>query len=38
MKSIQIDYDSYSNEELLKMKKSEAIEGLTEKQQRFCEY
>lgn len=28
----------YTEEELLKMKKSEAIEGLNESQQRFCEY
>ena len=38
MKNIKIEYDNYTNEELLSMKKSEAIEGLTEKQQRFCEY
>lgn len=38
MKNVKIEYDSFSNDELLKMKKSEAVEGLTEKQQRFCEY
>ena len=32
-----IDYEEYTEEELLKMKKSEATEGLNEKQQRFCE-
>lgn len=32
-----IDYDAYTEEELLKMPKSKAIEGLNEKQQRFCE-
>lgn len=32
-----IENDSYSESELLEMKKQEAIEGLNEKQQRFCE-
>ena len=33
-----IDCNEYSDEELLNMKKSEAIDGLNEKQQRFAEY
>ena len=33
-----IDYDVYTEEELLKMPKSKAVEGLTEMQQRYCEY
>lgn len=32
-----IDDSSYTQEELLEMKKKDAIEGLTESQQRFCE-
>lgn len=32
-----IKYDVYTTEELLKMGKDEATEGLNEKQQRFCE-
>lgn len=32
-----IDDSSYTNEELLEMKKKDAIKGLTESQQRFCE-
>lgn len=32
-----IDYDVYTNEELLEMRQSEAVEGLNEAQQRFCE-
>lgn len=32
-----IEYNEYTSDELLKMKKSEAIEGLNESQQRFCE-
>lgn len=32
-----IDYDEYNEKELLGMPKRDAIEGLTEKQQRFCE-
>ena len=32
-----IEYNEYTSYELLKMKKSEAIEGLNESQQRFCE-
>lgn len=32
-----IDYDEYTEKELLKMKHKEAIEGLTEAAQRFCE-
>ena len=32
-----IDYDEYTEQELLKMKHSEAIKGLTEAAQRFCE-
>lgn len=38
MKAIAIDYNEYTTEELLKMKKSKAVEGLDEKKQRFCEY
>lgn len=38
MKTIQTECNEYTQEELLKMKKSEATENLTEKQQRFCEY
>lgn len=37
MKTQPIEYNEYSMEELLKMKHSEAIEGLSEQQQRFCE-
>lgn len=37
MQSIAIDYEDYTEEELLKMKKSEAVDGLSESQQRFCE-
>lgn len=33
-----INLEKYTTEELLKMKKDEATEGLNEKQQRFCEY
>lgn len=33
-----IDYNAYTTKELLKMKYEKAIEGLNEKQQRFCEY
>lgn len=33
-----IDYDEYTEEELLQMKKSDAVEGLNERQQRFCEF
>lgn len=32
-----LSYDEYTNEELLEMPFKKAIEGLTEKQQRFCE-
>lgn len=32
-----IEYNEYTSDELLKMKKSEVIEGLNESQQRFCE-
>lgn len=32
-----IDYDEYTEKELLKMKHSEAIKGMTEQAQRFCE-
>lgn len=32
-----IDYEVYTEDELLEMKKSEATKGLTELQQRFCE-
>lgn len=32
-----ISYDVYTTDELLKMSKEEATEGLNEKQQRFCE-
>ena len=38
MRAIPINDDTYTEEELLKMPKSEAIEGLTEKQRKFCEY
>ena len=38
MKTVQTECNDYTTEELLKMKKSEATENLTEKQQRFCEY
>lgn len=37
MVRIPINYDEYTQEELMKMPKSEAIEGLNEKKQRFCE-
>lgn len=33
-----IEYDQYTTDELLKMSKEEATEGLNEKQQRFCEF
>lgn len=33
-----IDYEKYTESELLEMSKKEAIAGLNEKQQRFCEY
>ena len=32
-----IDYDVYTTEELLEMSHEDAIEGLTEKQIKFCE-
>lgn len=32
-----LSYDEYTNEELLEMPFKKAVEGLTEKQQRFCE-
>lgn len=32
-----LSYDEYTNEELLEMPLGEAVKGLTEKQQRFCE-
>lgn len=35
---LPIECDEYTEEELLKMKKSEATKDLTEKVQRFCEY
>lgn len=38
MEKAHIDYSVYTTEELLSMKMSEAIEGLNESQQRFCEY
>lgn len=38
MRKAPIDYNAYTEDELLSMKKREAIEGLTEQQQRFCEY
>ncbi len=34
---VPIENDLYTEEELLKMKKREAVDGLTEKAQRFCE-
>lgn len=37
MRKAPIEYNTYTEEELLTMKKSEAIAGLTEQQQRFCE-
>lgn len=37
MEKKAIEYDKYSTEELLKMSHDEATEGLSEKQQRFCE-
>ena len=37
MRRIPISYDEYSDEELLKMDRETATEGLTEKKQRFCE-
>lgn len=33
-----IDYDVYTTEELLEMSHEEAVDGLTDKQIRFCEY
>lgn len=35
---VVIDNDQWTEDELLKMKRKDAIEGLTEKVQRFCEY
>lgn len=37
MEKKAIEYDKYSTDELLKMSHEEATEGLSEKQQRFCE-
>lgn len=37
MRAIPIHDNTYTEEQLLKMKKSEATEGLTESQRRFCE-
>ena len=37
MLALAIDYNEYTEEQLLKMPHHEAIEGLTENQQRFCE-
>lgn len=37
MRTIPIDYQEYTQEELLAMKHKEAIKGLNEKMQRFCE-
>ena len=37
MRRSPIDYDIYTEAELLEMTKKEATEGLTELQQRFCE-
>ena len=37
MKRQPIDYDAYTEEELLRMPKSKATAGLNEQQQRFCE-
>lgn len=37
MERQSIKYDEYTTEELLRMKRSEAVEGLNEQQQRFCE-
>lgn len=37
MRKNPIRYDKYTVEELLEMSQAEAQEGLTEKQQRFCE-
>lgn len=38
MKAIPLDYNDYTEEELLKMDKNEAVKDLPEKHQRFCEY
>lgn len=38
MRTSPIDYNAWTEEELLKMKKKEAVYGLSEQQQRFCEY
>lgn len=38
MNRIPIDFDAYSEEELLRMSKKEATQGLTEKQMKFCEF
>lgn len=37
MEKKAIEYDKYSTDELLRMSHEEATEGLSEKQQRFCE-
>lgn len=37
MEKKAIEYDKYSTDELLKMSHQEATDGLSEKQQRFCE-
>lgn len=37
MEKKAIEYDKYSTDELLKMSHEEATDGLSEKQQRFCE-
>lgn len=38
MRTVPVDYDAYTEEELLSMKKREAVRGLTEQQMNFCEY
>lgn len=35
---VSLDYDVYTDEELLQMSKKEACKGLNEREQRFCEY
>ena len=37
MKRQPIEYDAYTEDELIRMPKSKAIAGLNEQQQRFCE-
>ncbi len=37
MPAYSIDYNEYTDEELLKMNRKQATDGITEQQQRFCE-